>query len=55
MPETAGRTATSPPAAVAETDVVIVGGGLVGASLAVGLSGTGVRVLLIESIAPDSA
>jgi 2-octaprenyl-6-methoxyphenol hydroxylase len=37
-----------------EYDVAIVGGGLVGASLALGLSGTGVRVLLIESVAPES-
>jgi 2-octaprenyl-6-methoxyphenol hydroxylase len=41
--------------ALRELDVAIVGGGLVGASLALGLAGTGVRVLLIESIAPDSA
>jgi 2-octaprenyl-6-methoxyphenol hydroxylase len=38
-----------------EVDVAIVGGGLVGASLALGLAGTGVRTLLIESVAPDSA
>ena len=38
-----------------EFDVAIVGGGLVGASLALGLGGSGVRVLLIESIAPGSA
>ncbi|MGH8299910.1 MAG: 2-octaprenyl-6-methoxyphenyl hydroxylase [Steroidobacteraceae bacterium] len=55
MPEPGSRTATSRPAAVTEVDVAIVGGGLVGASLALGLSGTGVRVLLIESVAPDSA
>ena len=42
-------------AALRELDVAIVGGGLVGASLALGLAGTGVRVLLIESVAPDSA
>jgi 2-octaprenyl-6-methoxyphenol hydroxylase len=41
--------------ALRELDVAIVGGGLVGASLALGLAGTGVRVLLIESVAPDSA
>ncbi|HJS91949.1 MAG TPA: 2-octaprenyl-6-methoxyphenyl hydroxylase [Steroidobacteraceae bacterium] len=41
--------------ALRELDVAIVGGGLVGASLALGLGGTGVRVLLIESVAPDSA
>ncbi|HXY98174.1 MAG TPA: 2-octaprenyl-6-methoxyphenyl hydroxylase [Steroidobacteraceae bacterium] len=33
-----------------EVDVAIVGGGMVGASLAVGLIGTGVRLLLIESV-----
>ena len=38
-----------------EFDVAIVGGGLVGASLALGLGSSGVRVLLIESVAPGSA
>src|ERR1043166_2849501 len=33
-------------------DVVIVGGGMVGASLAVALGDTGLSVMLIESIAP---
>jgi 2-octaprenyl-6-methoxyphenol hydroxylase len=47
--------AASPRAAPREFDVAIVGGGLVGASLALGLAGTGVRALLIESVAPDSA
>ena len=41
--------------ALREFDVAIVGGGLVGASFALGLADTGVRVLLIESVAPDSA
>jgi 2-octaprenyl-6-methoxyphenol hydroxylase len=41
--------------AVNDCDVAIVGGGLVGASLALGLAGTGVRVLLIEGVAPDSS
>jgi 2-octaprenyl-6-methoxyphenol hydroxylase len=36
-------------------DVAIVGGGMVGASLALGLAGTGREVLLIEGIAPGSA
>ena len=36
-------------------DVVIVGGGLVGASLALALSGSPRRVLLIEGVAPDSS
>jgi len=35
-------------------DVAIVGGGMVGASLALALSGTGLAVLLIEGVAPDS-
>jgi 2-octaprenyl-6-methoxyphenol hydroxylase len=34
-----------------EVDVAIVGGGMVGASLAAGLAGSGVRVLLVESVA----
>ncbi|HEY0766481.1 MAG TPA: 2-octaprenyl-6-methoxyphenyl hydroxylase [Steroidobacteraceae bacterium] len=40
------------PAALAQTlevDVAIIGGGMVGASLAAGLAGTGVRLLLVES------
>ncbi len=40
--------------AVLEVDVTIVGGGMVGASLAAALSGTGVRVLLVESVPSDS-
>jgi 2-octaprenyl-6-methoxyphenol hydroxylase len=36
-------------------DVAIVGGGMVGASLAVALRGTGLTVALIEAHAPDSA
>jgi 2-octaprenyl-6-methoxyphenol hydroxylase len=35
-------------------DVVIVGGGMVGASLAVALGDTGLRVMLIESILPGT-
>lgn len=35
----------------AEVDVAVVGGGMVGASLAAALTGTGVKVLLIESVA----
>jgi 2-octaprenyl-6-methoxyphenol hydroxylase len=38
-----------------EYDVVVVGGGMVGASFALALRGTALRVLLIESIPPDSA
>jgi 2-octaprenyl-6-methoxyphenol hydroxylase len=41
--------------ALREADVAIIGGGLVGASLALALAGTEVRVLLIESVAPDSS
>ena len=37
-----------------DVDVAVVGGGMVGASFALALAGTGVRVLLIESVAPDS-
>ncbi|MDE2137254.1 MAG: FAD-dependent monooxygenase [Gammaproteobacteria bacterium] len=33
-----------------EVDVAVVGGGMVGASLAAGLAGTGVRILLIEAV-----
>jgi 2-octaprenyl-6-methoxyphenol hydroxylase len=33
-----------------EVDVAVVGGGMVGASLAAGLAGTGVRVVLIEAV-----
>jgi 2-octaprenyl-6-methoxyphenol hydroxylase len=36
-------------------DVAIVGGGMVGASLALALRATRLRVLLIENVAPDSA
>jgi 2-octaprenyl-6-methoxyphenol hydroxylase len=41
--------------ALREFDVAIVGGGLVGASLALALTGTGVRALLIETVAPESS
>lgn len=33
-----------------EVDVAVVGGGMVGASLAAGLIGTGVRLLLVEAV-----
>jgi 2-octaprenyl-6-methoxyphenol hydroxylase len=36
-------------------DIAIVGGGLVGASLATALRGSGRRILLVEAFAPDSA
>jgi 2-octaprenyl-6-methoxyphenol hydroxylase len=40
---------------VKDYDVVIVGGGMVGASFALALRATSLRVLLIESVPPDSA
>jgi 2-octaprenyl-6-methoxyphenol hydroxylase len=55
MTESGSTAPISSRAAPREFEVAIVGGGLVGASLALGLQGTGVRVLLIESVAPDSA
>jgi 2-octaprenyl-6-methoxyphenol hydroxylase len=55
MTEPSNPIAHSSRAALREFDAAIVGGGLVGASLALGLAGTGVRVLLIEGVAPDSA
>jgi 2-octaprenyl-6-methoxyphenol hydroxylase len=42
-------------ASVGRYDVAIVGGGMVGASLALALAGTRRRVLLIESVAADSS
>jgi len=36
-------------------DVIVVGGGMVGASFALALRGTRLRVLLIEGVPPDSA
>jgi 2-octaprenyl-6-methoxyphenol hydroxylase len=38
-----------------QVDIAIVGGGMVGASLALALAGTSKRVMLIEAVAPDSA
>lgn len=38
-----------------DVDVAIVGGGMVGASLALALRDLGIRVLLIEGVAPDSS
>jgi 2-octaprenyl-6-methoxyphenol hydroxylase len=40
---------------VTPVDVAIVGGGMVGASLALALKDVGVSVLLIEGVAPDSS
>ena len=36
-------------------DIAVVGGGMVGASLAVALEGLGVRTALIEAVAHDAA
>ncbi len=55
MSESGSSAATRSRTALREFDVAIIGGGLVGASLALGLAGTGVRALLVESVAPDSA
>jgi 2-octaprenyl-6-methoxyphenol hydroxylase len=41
-------------ATATQVDIAIVGGGMVGASLALALAGTSKRVLLIEAVAPDS-
>ena len=41
--------------AAVEVDIAIVGGGLVGASLAAALAPTGLRLALIEGAAPDDA
>ena len=38
-----------------KVDVAIVGGGMVGASLALGLRGLGISVLLVEGVAPGSS
>jgi 2-octaprenyl-6-methoxyphenol hydroxylase len=38
-----------------QVDVAIIGGGMVGASLALGLRGLGVSVLLVEGVAPGSS
>ncbi len=37
-----------------EVDVIIVGGGMVGASFALALAGSGLEVMLIESVAPGA-
>ncbi len=39
---------------ILEVDVAIIGGGMVGASLALALRGTGIRTLLVEGTSPDS-
>ncbi|HVO46794.1 MAG TPA: 2-octaprenyl-6-methoxyphenyl hydroxylase [Steroidobacteraceae bacterium] len=42
-------------ATVTRTDVAIIGGGMVGASLALALSTTGVSTLLVEGVAPGTS
>ncbi len=42
-------------AAPTQVDIAIVGGGMVGASLALALAGSSKQVLLIEAVAPDSS
>jgi len=42
-------------AGATEVDIAIVGGGMVGASLALALAGTRQRVLLVEAVVPDSS
>jgi 2-octaprenyl-6-methoxyphenol hydroxylase len=42
-------------AAVAEFDVVVAGGGLVGGSLAIALAEAGLQVALVEAVPPESA
>ena len=40
---------------ITQVDVAIIGGGMVGASLAVALAGSGVSTMLVEGTAPGSA
>src|SRR5581483_304241 len=49
---TPGRNEAHPPAL--EVDVAIIGGGMVGASLALALEGSGLTTLLVESVAAGS-
>jgi 2-octaprenyl-6-methoxyphenol hydroxylase len=54
MTETTSVADSKPASGSMDVDVAIVGGGMVGASLALGLRGLGIRVLLIEGVAPGS-
>ncbi len=54
-PQAAGPAVVKDEGATTTLDVVIVGGGMVGASLALALSGSGLRILLIEATPPESA
>lgn len=49
------RSAGDAPGPVTNVDVAIVGGGMVGASLALALMGSGVTTLLVEATTPGSA
>src|SRR5579872_1858506 len=49
---TASRNEAHPP--TLEVDVAIIGGGMVGASLALALEGSALKTLLVESVAPGS-
>ncbi|MEP7313816.1 MAG: 2-octaprenyl-6-methoxyphenyl hydroxylase [Pseudomonadota bacterium] len=46
---------TAAPLVAVDYDVAIVGGGMVGASLALALRATGLKLLLVEAFAPDAA
>jgi 2-octaprenyl-6-methoxyphenol hydroxylase len=52
-PVRAGGVARAEP--MQKADVVMIGGGLVGASLAIALSGSGLSMLMIEGVAPDAS
>src|SRR6266404_164497 len=43
------------PMALTQVDVAIIGGGMVGASLAVALAGSGVSTMLVEGTTPGSS
>src|ERR1700738_2297182 len=43
------------PMSLTEVDVAIIGGGMVGASLAVALAGSGISTMLVEGPAPESS
>jgi len=47
--------AVTSPGPTTQIDVAIVGGGMVGASFALALLETGIRVLLVEGVAPNSS